>query len=59
MRNLKYQGIIDELMFIARASEGAVSVEWLTQQPIDVRKKYLESFRKELEERKKMLEKNK
>ena len=38
-------------MFISRASEGAVSSEWIMQQPIFVRKKYVESFTKELKER--------
>jgi hypothetical protein len=44
-------------MFIARASEGAVSAEWLMDQPIFIRKKYVESFTKELEERKARLKK--
>lgn len=58
MRQAKYDSILDEVMFIARASEGAVSVEWVMDQPIAVRKKYVENFKKELEERKKALEKN-
>ena len=50
-----YERIIDETLFIARASEGAVSAEWLMEQPIFVRKKYVESFTKELEEREKSI----
>lgn len=46
-----YENIVDEVMFISRASEGAVSSEWIMQQPIFVRKKYVESFTKELKER--------
>ena len=52
-----YEVIIDEVLFVARASEGAVSVDWLMEQPIFIRKKYVESFTKELEERKKALKK--
>lgn len=44
-------------MFIARASEGAVSMEWLLTQPICIRQKYLESFQKELKEREEKLKK--
>ena len=46
-----YESIIDESLFISRASEGAVSTEWLMNQPIFIRKKYVESFTKELKER--------
>ena len=54
-----YENIIDETLFISRASEGAVSAEWLMDQPIFVRKKYVESFEKELREREKRLNKGK
>jgi hypothetical protein len=57
VRQKIYENIIDETMFIARASEGAVSAEWLMDQPIFIRKKYVESFTKELEERKARLKK--
>lgn len=50
-----YENIIDETLFIARASEGAVSAEWVMEQPILIRKKYVESFTKELKEREKKL----
>lgn len=39
------------MLFIARASEGAVPVEWTMNQPIFIRKKYVEEFKKELKER--------
>ena len=57
VRQKMYENIIDETMFIARASEGAVSAEWLMEQPIFVRKKYVESFTKELKEREARLKK--
>ena len=46
-----YENIVDETLFIARASEGAVSAEWIMNQPIFIRKKYVEAFTKELKER--------
>jgi len=45
------ENIIDETLFISRASEGAVSAEWVQDQPIFIRKKYVDSFTKELKER--------
>ena len=51
IRQRLYENIIDETLFISRASEGAVSAEWIMQQPIFIRKKYVESFSKELKER--------
>ena len=51
------ENIIDEAMFISRASEGAVSMEWIMDQPIFIRKKYLEHFKKEMEEREARLSK--
>ena len=59
MRQERYERIVDETLFIARASEGAVSAEWVMDQPIFVRTKYVESFEKELKERQQQLEKNK
>lgn len=50
-----YENIVDETLFISRASEGAVSAEWVMQQPIFIRKKYVESFQKELKEREQLL----
>lgn len=51
-----YENIVDETIFISRASEGAVTSEWLMNQPIFIRKKYVDSFTKELQERKQALE---
>jgi hypothetical protein len=52
-----YENIIEEVMFVARASEGAISVEWLMNEPIFIRKKYVKSFTEELKEREKALNK--
>lgn len=57
LRKRLYENIIDELLFIARASEGAVSVDWLMTQPVFIRKKYVEEFQKELKEREAKLNK--
>lgn len=59
IRQIMYENIVDETLFISRASEGAVSAEWLMEQPIFIRKKYVKSFTRELEERKKALNTNK
>jgi hypothetical protein len=50
-RQTLYENIMDEAMFISRASEGSVSLEWIMEQPIFIRKKYLEQFQKEVKER--------
>ena len=55
VRQQAHENIIDETLFIARASEGAVSAEWVMDQPIFVRKKYVEAFQKELKEREQRL----
>ena len=55
LRQQSYENIIDETLFISRASEGAVSAEWVQQQPIFIRKKYVEAFQKELKEREQRL----
>lgn len=54
-----YERIVDETLFIARASEGSVSAEWVMNQPIFIRQKYVESFTKELQEREKALNRTK
>ena len=51
VRQMLYENIIDEALFISRASEGAVSAEWIMEQPIFIRKKYAKTFDKELRER--------
>ena len=55
LRQRLYEQIVDETLFVSRASEGAVSADWLMTQPIFIRKKYVESFTKELKEREKAL----
>lgn len=50
-----YENIVDETLFVSRASEGSVSAEWLMEQPIFIRKKYVDVFNKELKEREKAL----
>jgi Fe-S cluster biosynthesis and repair protein YggX len=45
---------MDEVVYIARASEGALTADWIMKQPIFIRKKYLDQF---LEERKKLEQK--
>ena len=59
VRQQLYENIVDEAMFISRASEGSVSLEWIMDQPIFIRKKYLESFTKEMKERQQQLSKKK
>lgn len=54
-----YENIIDETLFISRASEGAVSAEWIMNQPIFIRKKYVDMFSKELKDRERRLGNNK
>lgn len=51
VRQQQYENIVDETLFIARASEGAVSADWIMTQPIFIRKKYVESFTEELKQR--------
>ena len=58
VRKQLYENIIDETLFISRASEGAVSAEWVMDQPVFIRKKYVDSFTKELKERQQALKKN-
>ena len=55
VRQELYESIVDETLFVSRASEGAVSAEWLMSQPIFIRKKYVETFTKELNDRKQAL----
>ena len=51
IRQQMYENIVDETLFVSRASEGSVSAEWLMTQPIFIRKKYVSEFTKELKER--------
>lgn len=59
VRQRLYENVIDEALFISRASEGAVSAEWVMQQPIFIRKKYVETFTEELRERERLLQSRK
>lgn len=59
MRQQKYERIVDETVYIARASEGAVSAEWVMQQPIFVREKYVKQLDEEMKERQKKLNQKK
>lgn len=54
-----YERIVDEAVYIARASEGSMSVEWVMSQPIFVRKKYFKQMQKEIEAREEKMNKNK
>lgn len=54
-----YENIVDETLFIARASEGAVSADWVMSQPIFIRKKYVEAFQEEIKERDRILKSKK
>ncbi len=59
MRQQRYERIIDESLYIARASEGAISADWVMEQPIFIRAKYVEELDKEMKEREKQLNKSK
>lgn len=56
MRQRLYENIVDEAMYIARGSEGAVTLDWLMNQPIFIRKRYLDQMKDEVNERKKILD---
>lgn len=56
IRQRLYENIVDEAMYIARGSEGAVTLDWLMQQPIFIRKRYLEQMKDEVKERRKMID---
>ena len=58
LRQARYEKIIDETLYIARASEGAISADWVMNQPIFIRTKYVEELDKEMKERQKQLSKN-
>jgi hypothetical protein len=59
MRQSHYEHIVDETLFIARASEGSVSADWIMNQPIFVRQKYVKAFEQELKERQEKMNSNK
>jgi len=57
LRQQKYERIIEETVYIARASEGAVSADWVMDQPIFVREKYVKELDEEMRERQKQMNK--
>lgn len=59
VRQQLYENILDEAMYIARGSEGAVTLDWLMSQPIFIRKRYFEQMKDEVKERKKMMDNRK
>lgn len=59
IRQRLYENIVDEAMYIARGAEGAVSLDWVMDQPVFIRKKYLQEMKDEVAERKKMFEERK
>ena len=59
MRQQKYERIIDETLYIARASDGAISADWVMEQPIFIRNKYVDELDKEMKEREKQLNQKK
>lgn len=59
LRQERYERIVEETLYVARASEGAISADWVMEQPIFIRTKYVEELDKEMKERQKQLDKNK
>ena len=59
MRQAKYERIVDETLYVARASEGAISADWVMEQPIFIRTKYVEQLDQEMKERQKQMNRNK
>ena len=51
MRQDACKHIIDDMIFISRASEGAISIAWLQNQPIYIRMRCKEAMVKELKDR--------
>ena len=56
LRQRLYENVVDEAMYIARGSEGAVDLKWVMDQPIFIRKKYLEQMKDEIKEKQKLIE---
>lgn len=54
-----YDRIVDECVFISRASEGTVTTEWVMNQPVSVRERFVKMFNEELQERKSRMESKK
>ena len=56
VRQKLYENIIDEAMYIARGSEGAVDLKWVMDQPVFIRKKYFEQMKDEVKEKQKLFD---
>ena len=59
MRQQKYERVVEETLYIARASEGSISADWVMEQPIFIRTKYVEQLDKEMKERQQQLDNKK
>ena len=55
VRQKLYENILDEAMYIARGADGSVSLDWVMQQPVFIRKKYYNEMKEEVAERNKMI----
>ena len=47
---------MNETVFISRASEGAISADWIMDQPIFIRKNLVDRLTEELKEREKKMQ---
>ena len=43
LRQQQYEKIVDEAIYISRASEGSISSDWVMEQPIFIRKSTISS----------------
>lgn len=59
LRQMLYENIIDEAMYISRGADGSVSLDWVMNQPVFIRKKYFKQMKEEVAERNKMLNQRK
>lgn len=51
LRQRAYDSITDDMLWVASASHGAISVDWLMDQPIRTRLRYYDEFKRIEEER--------
>ncbi len=54
-----YENILDEAMYVARGSDGSVSLDWIMSQPVFIRKKYYKNMKDEVAERNRMINQRK
>ena len=59
LRQILYENILDEAMYIARGADGSVSLDWVMNQPVFIRKKYYNRMKEEVAERNKMINQRK